>query len=138
MIWFVSHQATNEFLLFWGFVGPPRLSLARKTLFFCVSLKLKKNSTQFIKFYPFFPSFFLNFPKLTSWNSGGLLLILCCVAVQLRVVLIPILSCIFGFPVLVLLIICGLRFRAKRARKLASKRCVHQIHRRQIMSGVLS
>ncbi|XP_042876686.1 uncharacterized protein LOC122256218 [Penaeus japonicus] len=38
-----------------------------------------------------------------------------------RVVVVPILSCIFGFPVLVLLVICGLRYRARRARTAAKK-----------------
>ncbi|XP_042219557.1 uncharacterized protein LOC121864550 [Homarus americanus] len=38
-----------------------------------------------------------------------------------RVVVVPILSCIIGFPVLVMLVICGLRYRAKRARTSAKK-----------------
>ncbi|XP_068233894.1 DNA ligase 1-like [Palaemon carinicauda] len=38
-----------------------------------------------------------------------------------KVVVVPILTCIFGFPVLVLLIICALRRRARRARTTAKK-----------------
>ncbi|XP_076056185.1 uncharacterized protein LOC143034126 [Oratosquilla oratoria] len=38
-----------------------------------------------------------------------------------RVVVVPILSCIFGFPVLVMIVICGLRYRAQRARMRAKK-----------------
>ncbi|XP_045621273.1 dentin sialophosphoprotein [Procambarus clarkii] len=38
-----------------------------------------------------------------------------------RVVVVPILSCIIGFPLLVLLVICGLRYRARRARISAKK-----------------
>ncbi|KAL7644640.1 UNVERIFIED_CONTAM: hypothetical protein RMT77_004181 [Armadillidium vulgare] len=39
-----------------------------------------------------------------------------------HIVVIPILSCIFGFPILVLLIICALRNRARKARLKAKKR----------------
>ncbi|KAK8730599.1 hypothetical protein OTU49_007828 [Cherax quadricarinatus] len=38
-----------------------------------------------------------------------------------RVVVVPILSCIIGFPLLVMLVICGLRYRARRARISAKK-----------------
>ncbi|CAL4079599.1 unnamed protein product [Meganyctiphanes norvegica] len=38
-----------------------------------------------------------------------------------NVVVVPIISSIFGFPVIVLLIICALRYRAKWARKRAKK-----------------
>uniref|UniRef100_T1IY80 Uncharacterized protein n=1 Tax=Strigamia maritima TaxID=126957 RepID=T1IY80_STRMM len=34
-----------------------------------------------------------------------------------RPIVVPILSCVFGFPVLALAIICALRYRARRARK---------------------